>query len=213
MRCVSRTGFTRASAGTFAFMLVYATIALLAMASISTARADMIRFWEEESSKPSVTGHVPKVRAKKARVPQEDASNDTDHAPVARKKRNVRVASRGNEAFEPRPSRRSVTGGGGGLTWAASSGCLNGTLVSLVQDVASSYGPITVSSTCRSKGHNASVGGAQHSHHLTGDAVDFRVHGNVSGAIAFLRSNGSVGGFHHYGGGLFHIDTGPKRTW
>jgi hypothetical protein len=28
-----------------------------------------------------------------------------------------------------------------------------------------------------------------------------------------LRSNGSVGGLKHYGGGLFHIDNGARRSW
>lgn len=111
-----------------------------------------------------------------------------------------------NDASAPR---RSATGGG--VRWAASSSCLNGTLVSLVQSVAANYGPVTVSSTCRSRGHNASVGGAKRSQHLTGDAVDFRVHGNYGGVYAYLRSN--AGGVHHYGGGLFHADTGPRRTW
>jgi hypothetical protein len=31
--------------------------------------------------------------------------------------------------------------------------------------------------------------------------------------MAFLRSHGSVGGLKHYGGGLFHIDSGPRRGW
>ncbi len=107
------------------------------------------------------------------------------------------------------PPRRSATGGG--VRWVASSSCLNGTLVALVQSVAANYGPVTVSSTCRSRGHNASVGGAKRSQHLTGDAVDFRVHGNYGGVFAYLRSN--AGGVHHYGGGLFHADTGARRTW
>jgi Peptidase M15 len=107
------------------------------------------------------------------------------------------------------PPKKSLTGGG--VRWVASSSCLNGTLVALVQSVAANYGPVTVSSTCRSHGHNASVGGAKRSQHLTGDAVDFRVHGNYGGVYAYLRSN--AGGVHHYGGGLFHADTGPRRTW
>ncbi|NJO33856.1 MAG: hypothetical protein HC869_12640, partial [Rhodospirillales bacterium] len=48
---------------------------------------------------------------------------------------------------------------------------------------------------------------------LTGNAVDFRVRGNWRGVWAYLRSAGGVGGLKHYGGGLFHIDTGARRTW
>jgi hypothetical protein len=110
------------------------------------------------------------------------------------------------------PKKKKVTGySGGGVRWVASASCLNGTLRGLVASVAANYGPVTVSSTCRSRGHNAAVGGAKSSHHLTGSAVDFRVHGNYSGVYAYLRAN--AGGVHHYGGGLFHADTGPKRTW
>ncbi len=108
--------------------------------------------------------------------------------------------------------KKKVTGySGGGVRWAASSSCLTGSLVSLVSSVASNFGSVTVSSTCRSRGHNASVGGAKHSQHLSGNAVDFRVHGNYGGVYAYLRAN--AGGVHHYGGGLFHADMGPKRTW
>jgi Peptidase M15 len=168
------------------------------------AQAEIVQFWED-SAKPSLTGQAPRAAGKKRAA---HASNDRP----SKARRNVRVAALGDGDYDPRPSRRSLTGGGG-LNWAAPSGCLNGTLVGLVREVASSYGHVTVSSTCRSRGHNAAAGGARRSHHLTGDAVDFRVHGNVSGAIAYLRNNGSVGGFKHYGGGLMHIDTGPRRTW
>ena len=110
------------------------------------------------------------------------------------------------------PPRRSIASSQGGVRWVASSGCLNSTLRSVIGAVAS-YGSVTVSSTCRSRGHNASVGGAKHSQHLSGNAVDFRVHGNIRGALAYLQGAGRVGGFKHYGGGLFHVDTGARRTW
>ena len=123
----------------------------------------------------------------------------------------VKVAALGKADYDYKPTKPSLTGGS--VKWVASSGCLDGSLKSVIYQVASNYGPVTVSSTCRSKSRNASVGGAPRSKHLTGDAADFRVHGNVGATYAFLKSSGSVGGLKHYGGGLFHIDNGDRRTW
>ncbi|MBU2582845.1 MAG: DUF882 domain-containing protein [Alphaproteobacteria bacterium] len=125
------------------------------------------------------------------------------------KKSNTKVAALG-PAYVPQPQ-KSLTGGG--VRWVASSGCLNGTLKSVVYQVAAKFGSVTVSSTCRSKSRNARVGGAKKSQHLHGNAVDFRVHGNYGPVYAYLKSHGAIGGYKHYGGGLFHIDTGPRRTW
>jgi len=126
------------------------------------------------------------------------------------KSRRTRLASLGG-SFAARPEPRSSVAGGG-IRWAASSGCLNSSLRSVIASVASLFGGVTVNSTCRSRGHNARVGGARHSHHLTGNAVDFRVRGNWRGVLSYLRGS-SAGGIKHYGGGLFHIDNGPRRTW
>ncbi len=125
------------------------------------------------------------------------------------KKKHTKLAAL-SPGYVPKP-KKSLTGGG--VRWVASSGCLNGTLKSVVHQVAAKFGPVTVSSTCRSKKRNRRVGGAKRSQHLHGNAVDFRVHSNHRAAYAYLKSLGSVGGYKHYGGGLFHIDTGPRRTW
>jgi hypothetical protein len=187
-----------------------ALMALALFAQLSAAQAEIIPFWED-SDKPSLTGSTRKNKSLKARAALREAGSDDDDRPARRaSKRKTRVASRGTEDYSPRPPRDSVTGGA--ISWSASSSCLNSTLSSLVGEVAATYGSVTVTSTCRDRSHNAAVGGAKRSHHLTGDAVDFRVRGNVSGTIAYLRNSGSVGGFHHYGGGLIHIDTGPRRT-
>lgn len=125
-------------------------------------------------------------------------------------KRSYRSSSK-RKAYSSYAPSRSLTGGG--VRWVASAGCLAGSLKSVVYQVASKFGPVTVNSTCRSKARNRAVGGAGKSKHLSGQAVDFRVAANVSAVYAYLKSTGSVGGLKHYGGGLFHIDTGPRRSW
>ncbi len=127
-----------------------------------------------------------------------------------RKSKRVRVAALGKSAY-PSASKKSLSGGG--VRWVASSKCLNGRLKALMYKVAANYGSVTVSSTCRSRSRNARVGGAKRSQHLTGSAVDFRVHGKWGAAWAYIKRAGGVGGYKHYGGGLFHVDTGQRRTW
>ena len=109
------------------------------------------------------------------------------------------------------PSRGSLSGGG--ITWQASSGCVPGQLRGVLNDLAGTFGPVTVTSTCRGRSQNRAAGGAGQSYHLSGEAVDFRVHGSIGAVYAHLSASGSVGGLKHYGGGLFHIDTGPRRSW
>ena len=129
-----------------------------------------------------------------------------------RRARGFRTASLGT-GFAPAPSLgQSLTGGG--IKWAANSGCLNASLRAVISQVASAFGPVTVNSTCRGRRHNARVGGARHSHHLSGNAVDFRVLGASARSVySFLRSHASVGGLKLYRRGFFHIDLGARRTW
>ena len=97
------------------------------------------------------------------------------------------------------------------IRWIASSGCLALKLRVAINHIARNYGQVQVNSTCRSRRHNRLVGGARHSYHIGGRAADIRVRGNVRSAARYLRR--LSGGYKYYGGGLFHIDTGPKRTW
>ncbi|NQX79497.1 MAG: DUF882 domain-containing protein [Hyphomicrobiaceae bacterium] len=97
------------------------------------------------------------------------------------------------------------------VIWAASSQCLNERLKMAIYHVARNWGQVRVNSTCRSRKHNQLVGGAKHSYHLTGKAADIRVWGDIRAAARYLRK--TAGGYKHYGGGLFHIDIGPRRSW
>lgn len=134
-------------------------------------------------------------------------------APQQQRARRANSAVRSSEAATMRSAAAplpSLTGGG--IAWRASSACLASNLRAVVASVAARFGHVTVNSTCRSASHNRRVGGARRSWHLTGNAVDFRVRGaRIAQVAGYLRS--LSGGYRHYGGGLFHIDNGPKRTF
>ena len=191
----------------------------------------------EASAKKSVSRRKPvkarKVRGKrvgsrKVKAGRKSASLRTKRRSRGRKvptkakaklNRPIRVASLGNSfkirstSTKSKPAARpkSLTGNSRGVTWVARAGCLNGRLKSAIYHVARAFGRVRVNSTCRSRRHNRRVGGARRSHHLTGNAADIRIWGNVRAAARYLR--GIAGGYKHYGGGLFHIDTGPRRRW
>ena len=179
---------------------VFAIVALPAMTA-SQANANTVPFWEEADSVAKTGKH--KRSGKYAK------SSRKGYASSGYGKRKKSQSLSGGWYGS---SGGSLTGGGGGIRWAANSGCLDSGLRAVLS-AAAAYGSITVNSTCRSHSHNRRVGGAKRSKHLTGDAVDFRVHGNAGAVLAYLRSSGSVGGLKHYGGGLFHIDNGERRSW
>jgi hypothetical protein len=123
----------------------------------------------------------------------------------------LQLASLGDDS----PRQDSAPGNltGGQVRWSASAGCLNATLRQVIAEVSTQFGPVTVNSTCRSRQHNASVGGAPRSQHLSGNAVDFSVGRNARAVQAFLGGHRAIGGLKHYSDGHFHIDTGRRRSW
>ncbi len=201
-------------------------VAILAVISVSVsssggARADDLPFWEQsdaaaKATKAKSSKSYSKTSYKKSKKSYASKSSGKKLGGFAeatepkKKKKGVKVAALDGGSYGSEP-KKSLSGGS--VRWVASSGCVDSSLKSVIYSVASNFGPVTVSSTCRSKGHNRAVGGAKRSKHLTGDAIDFRVHGNNRGVYAFLRSSGTVGGLKHYGGGLYHIDNGDRRTW
>ena len=224
---MSRTG---AVFGCHLITVFIAALLALAFTSLqsSGARAADLPFWEQadhdkaaaKSVKRSGSARSHRTYASKAK--RSYASNSASNTPKLggyaeqtethkKKHKGVKVAALGNDDYYESRPKKSLSGGG--VNWTASASCLDSGLRAIIHDVASLYGSVTVNSTCRSHGHNASVGGAPHSKHLSGDAVDFRVHGNVRAVYAYLKGNGGVGGLKHYGGGLFHIDNGDRRSW
>jgi hypothetical protein len=206
--------------------LCFAAVALAMVSGLTatSARADDLPFWEkaDQAAKISNLGNKPSKSYKKTasqKSTKKYASKSSKKLggyaeasePVKKKHKGVKVAALGDTYYPEPKAKKSLSGGS--VNWTASASCLDGGLKSIVQDVAANFGPLRVNSTCRSRGHNASVGGAPKSKHLSGDAVDFRVFGNTSAVYAFLKNNSGVGGLKHYGGGLFHIDNGDRRSW
>jgi uncharacterized protein YcbK (DUF882 family) len=192
-----------------------AAMLVICVAAPAQAKTDPLSTHKEAWSGYGDTGYTGKVKSKTTFSKAVSKSGYATKKKTAKKSGTQYAALKSglDDAGPYKPkSKKKITGySGGGVRWVASSSCLKGSLVSVVQNIAQKWGSVTVSSTCRSKSHNAKVGGAKRSQHLGGNAVDFRVHGNYSGVFAYLRAN--VGGVHHYGGGLFHADMGPKRTW
>lgn len=114
-----------------------------------------------------------------------------------------------------RVQKASVTAPGrsSNVTVNAPWNCVPDSLKVVLNEVSRRYGPVTVNSTHRSRSKNRRVGGASHSYHLNCQAVDFRVKGNQSAVMKYLRSHPNVGGLKRYRSGFIHIDTGPRRSW
>lgn len=164
----------------------------------------------KRSAKRHSTAHKSERRVRKVRHASRGQSQRRHRSASYRRGERMGLGASAATASRTihRPERSS-----GNINWTASASCLDSTLRHVVHQVASRFGHVRVNSTCRSHEHNRRVGGAGRSLHLSGDAVDFRVFGNVGAVASYLRSHGSVGGYKHYGGGLFHIDNGERRSW
>jgi hypothetical protein len=114
----------------------------------------------------------------------------------------------GPSGFQAQVAQGAIT-----LRAGAPTGCLPGDLREVVADVAARFGPVSVESTHRGRGHNRRAGGAGGSMHLSCRAVDFRVKARARGVMAYLSSRPEVGGLKVYRNGIIHIDNGERRRW
>jgi hypothetical protein len=91
--------------------------------------------------------------------------------------------------------------------------CLPAPVRRALNDVALRFGPVLVRSTHRGSSSFVRTDAWRGSYHRDCRAADFRVSGNPSAVLAFLRARHELGGVKRYRNGLFHIDNGPRRSW
>ena len=85
--------------------------------------------------------------------------------------------------------------------------CLPDSVLRILADVSSRFGPVNVTSTVRDRGRRNSM-------HRFCRAADFRVEGIASGTVVrYLRTRGDAGGLKVYRNGLIHVDDSLVRSW
>jgi Peptidase M15 len=93
---------------------------------------------------------------------------------------------------------------------------LHGHLTALLIRIENHFGrDLDVTSGCRSRAHNRSIGGAHESWHLSCNAADIKVEGVSKYALAnYARGLSGRGGVGIYcSDSSIHIDVGPRREW
>jgi hypothetical protein len=91
--------------------------------------------------------------------------------------------------------------------------CLPSALRSVLADVASRYGPLTIVSTQHLNTRNHGAGSARHKLHQACKAVDFSVASQRADEVkTYLRSRPEVGGLEAYRDEVIHIDLNENRT-
>lgn len=161
---------------------------------------------------------VEEVRQKQLALIEENRLRVQNQSTQALAVKPSSIAGRDGVAAKPKPEVKQASVGGvsrapGDITLNAPWKCVPSKLKAVIYEVSRRYGPVTVNSTHRSHSRNRRVGGARNSYHLRCQAVDFRVRGDGSKVLRFLRNHPHVGGLKRYRSGYFHIDTGPRRTW
>ncbi|MFC1456603.1 hypothetical protein ACETIH_07725 [Microvirga arabica] len=90
--------------------------------------------------------------------------------------------------------------------------CLPAGLRSVLKDVETRFGAVTLVSTTELHTDNHSRGSVRHKLHGACQAVDFKIKGNRQAVVAYLRSRPEVAGVNSYGNnGVIHIDHATPR--
>ena len=86
-------------------------------------------------------------------------------------------------------------------------------LIKAVIDLMDIVGDIVVTSGQRCRGWNEKVGGSEHSRHIKGEAIDFKVPGmSLEECYEIVSEIDGIGGIGLYSEGFVHIDVRQKKA-
>jgi len=115
-------------------------------------------------------------------------------------------------SMEPTPEEAPIARTASAGAQTVPTDCLPASLRSVLRDVETRFGAVTLVSTTELNTDNHSAGGVRHRLHSACQAVDFKVKGNGKVVVAYLRSRTEVAGINSYGNnGVIHIDHNPPR--
>ncbi|HEX2554696.1 MAG TPA: D-Ala-D-Ala carboxypeptidase family metallohydrolase [Microvirga sp.] len=90
--------------------------------------------------------------------------------------------------------------------------CLPAEFKSLIRELESRFGRVTLVSTTTLNTNNHGTGSTRHKLHTDCRAVDFKVAGDQSAVVAFLRERPEVLGINTFrNNGVIHIDYNERR--
>ena len=95
----------------------------------------------------------------------------------------------------------------------APTGCLADALRTVLSDVATRFGPVTIVSTTHLHTNNHGSGSTREKLHAACKAVDLKVQSRGGEVVAYLRSRPEVGGINTYrNNGVIHIDLNENHV-
>jgi hypothetical protein len=131
-----------------------------------------------------------------------------DPPPLPSMEPTTRTAAPGKPTPEDAPVARTASAG----VQTVPTDCLPAGLRSVLKDVETRFGAVTLVSTTELHTDNHSAGGVRHKLHSACQAVDFKVKGDRKAVVAYLRLRPEVAGINSYGNnGLIHLDHNPPR--
>jgi hypothetical protein len=190
--------------------------ALLVLGTVVSAGALFLQAAPAHAERETVqVPAVPQAKPGKFIKPNAVAANTSssrrvwvDPPPPTGVEQTASTAASAKQTSEAAPAAQAVSAG----AEAVPTECLPAGLRTVLRDVETRFGAVTLVSTKELHTDNHSRGSVRHKLHSACRAADFKVAGNRQAVVTYLRSRPEVAGVSSYGNnGVIHIDHNEPR--